>query len=502
MKRIHARFGLVLGLVGSGLLSAGSANAQSAAKAPSAPGYYIQDVTPATPAIPATSVAAPTASVADPAESVYTDCGCADAAPVASSCSSGGCSTGGCSTGGCSSGGCQLGSRLGGRSLLGGGLLSDCESPLCRIGNLFPRYNCELGDPWTLFGNCGRGQCGEEPAVNIGGWIQLGAYSDNNDLFFDGQDDQVNLHQAWLFAEKVAQPGDNGELGFGYRFDILYGTDADDTQSFGNSQDAFGNPRGFDNSPGFNRGGGYGWAIPQAYLEVAKNDWSAKVGHFYTLAGYEVVGATGNFFFSHAITQFNSEPFTHTGAVATYNASDNLTLYGGWTAGWDTGFDQFGNGSTFLGGFSSSLSEDVSLTYITTFGDLGARGDDAYHHSVVLDTTLTERVNWVVAHDLLRVDSTGEDNISLVNYLFYTCNDRLSFGTRNEWWKGDAVTGYTPFGSSFPAGSGSASYYETTVGLNYRINGNTVIRPEFRYDYSPALDFEQETVAMDVVVTF
>lgn len=482
MRRIHAKFGLVLGLVGSGLLSAGSVNAQSTTKAPSAPGYYIQDATTAA----AEVQPAPATSVAAPMESVYTDCGCATAAPAASSC---GCSTGGCSTGGCSTGGCQLGSRLGSR--LGG---SSCTSPLCSIGNLFPRYNCELGDPWTLFG---RG-C-EEPAVNIGGWFQIGAYSDNNDLFFDGQDDQINLHQAWLFVEKVAEAGDNGEMGFGFRFDGLYGTDADDTQAFGNTG-GFAAPRGWDN--GFNRGGGYGWAIPQAYLEVAKNDWSAKIGHFYTLAGYEVVGATGNFFFSHAITQFNSEPFTHTGAVATYNASDDLTIYGGWTAGWDTGFDQNGNGSSFLGGFSTSLSEDMSLTYITTFGDLGARGSDAYHHSVVLDTTLTERLNWVVAHDLLRVDSTGEDNVSLVNYLFYTCNDRLSFGSRNEWWKGDNVTGYAPFGGTFPAAGGSSSYYESTVGMNYRINPNTVIRPEFRYDYSPGLDYEQESVAMDVVVTF
>ena len=480
MKRLNARFGLVLGLVGSGLISAGSVNAQSVTQAPTAPGYYIQDA--AATAAPATAPAA-----AAPATSVYSDCGCATAAPV-SSC--------GCSTGGCSTGGCALGSRLGS---VGGSLnpLSDCESPLCKIGSVFPRYNCPLEDPWTLFG---RG-C-EEPRLNIGGWFQVGGYTDNNDLFFDGQDDQINLHQAWLFVEKVAEPGDDGELGFGYRFDGMYGVDADDTQAFGNTQDAFGNPRGFDNGAGFNRGGGYGWAIPQLYAEVARNDWSVKVGHFYTLAGYEVVGATGNFFFSHAITQFNSEPFTHTGAVGTYNVSDDLTIYGGWTAGWDTGFDQFGNGSSFLGGFSRQLSEDASLTYITTFGDLGARGDDAYHHSIVLDTQMTERVNWVLTSDLLRVRSTGEDNVGLVSYMFYQCNDRLSFGSRNEWWKADGVTDYSPFGGVFPADGGSHSYYESTVGLNYKINGNTVIRPEYRYDYSPALDYDNSGFAMDVVVTY
>ncbi len=458
MKRLHARFGLVLGLVGSTLISAGSADAQTQTNGPAArtaavPGYYIQDATAA------------------PAASVYTDCGCATAAP-ASSC--------GCDTG-CSSG-CNLGSRLSGFGL----------GPLCNFGS-----KCELGDPWTLFG---RG-C-DEPRMNIGGWIQVGGYTDNNDLFFDGQDDQVNLHQGWLFVEKVAEAGENGEMGFGFRFDGVYGTDADDTVAFGNSVDGGGDPRGWDNGPNFARGGGYGWALPQAYIEMAKNDWSVKVGHFYTLIGYEVVTAPDNFFFSHAITQFNSEPFTHTGAIATYNVNDDLTLYGGWTAGWDTGFDQFGNGSNFLGGFSRTLSEDASFTYITTFGDFGARGDDAYSHSMVLDTTLTENVNWVLQSDLLRVGSTGEDNVGLVSYMFHQCNERLSYGTRSEWWKGDSLTGYAPHGGVLPAGGGSHSYYASTVGMNYRINPNLIMRPEYRYDYSPAVDYEQGTFAVDFVATF
>lgn len=468
MKRIHAKFGLVLGLVGSTLISAGSANAQTQTNGPAArtaatTGYYIQD------------------TAAAPAATTYTDCGCATAAPVASSC--------GCETG-CSSGGCRLsglGSRLG----------SDCKSPLCQIGNLFPRNECELGDPWTLFG---RG-C-DEPKLNIGGWIQVGGYTDNNDLFFDGQDDRVNLHQGWMFVEKVAEAGDNGEMGFGFRFDAMYGTDADDTQAFGNTTDGGGNLRGWDNGPNFTRGGGYGWALPQAYIEMAKNDWSVKVGHFYTLIGYEVVTAPDNFFYSHAMTMFNSEPFTHTGAVATYNASDDLTVYGGWTLGWDTGFDQLNNGSSFLGGFSTTLTEDASFTYITTFGDFGWRGSDAYSHSMVLDTTLTENVNWVLQSDLLRVGSTGEDNVGLNSYMFYTCNERLSFGSRTEWWKGDSLTGYAPHGGTLPAGGGSHSYYASTYGMNYKINSNLIMRPEYRYDYSPAVDYEQGTFAVDFVATF
>ena len=98
-------------------------------------------------------------------------------------------------------------------------------------------------------------------------------------------------------------------LDWGYRGDILYGVDAQKTQAYGNNSGSWDNS--FDN-------GVYGWAIPQAYAEVAYGDWSVKVGHFFTIIGYEVVPDVGNFFYSHSYTMFNSEPFTHTGILATY----------------------------------------------------------------------------------------------------------------------------------------------------------------------------------------
>jgi len=319
--------------------------------------------------------------------------------------------------------------------------------------------------PWSLFKN---------ENFTLGGWFQAGYHSESNDLF-NNQPDAFNLHQAYLFAEKVAESKD-GRLGFGFRIDGLYGIDAGDTQSFGN------NPGTFDTDDRFNRGGGFGWAIPQAYGEVAGENWSVKVGHFYTLIGYEVVTAPDNFFYSHAITQFNSEPFTHTGAIGTFNVSEDTTIYAGWTLGWDTGFDQFDGGSNFLGGFSTSLSDRTVLTYITTIGDFGARGSDAYSHSVVFDT--------------------GEDNIGINQYFLYDINDRLAAGVRMEWWKGDAITGYAPHGGVFPAGGGSHSYYDVTVGLNIKPTQNLIIRPEYRYDWSPALGYEEGYAGIDVIALF
>ena len=104
---------------------------------------------------------------------------------------------------------------------------------------------------------------------------------------------------------------------------------------------------------GYN-GGAYGHAIPQAYAEVGFNNLTAKIGHFYTIMGYEVVPATGNFFYSHAFEFYISEPFTHTGALLDYKLAEDVTVLGGWTAGWDTGFSRNG-GSTFIGGLKLQI---------------------------------------------------------------------------------------------------------------------------------------------------
>lgn len=397
----------------------------------------------------ATSYAAPNSYMAAPA------CGACATTPC--------CST---SCGGSCGGGCGL---LSGGSCLSG--LGDC---------------C-LGDPWTLSGAL-HGDC--PPAVNIGGWFQVGYHSDQNDLFFD-RDDELQLHQAWLYAEKAA----TCDSPFGFRADLMYGVDADDTQAFGN------NPGEWDYLNGFDHGA-YGWAIPQLYGEVALGEnVTVKAGHFYTLIGYEVVTAPDNFFYSHAMTMFNSEPFTHTGVLATATLTDSLTAYGGWTLGWDTGFDQLGNGSSWLGGFSYSLSDDAAFTYMSTAGDFGWRGSDAYSHSVVFDTQLTENLNYVAQSDVVRVRSTGEDNVGLNQYFLYTVNDCLGLGARVEWWKGDVLTGYAPHGGVLPA-AGSLSYYAATFGANIKPHANITVRPEVRIDWSPAANYDESYFGVDAYFTF
>ncbi|MCA9049954.1 MAG: porin [Planctomycetaceae bacterium] len=364
------------------------------------------------------------------------------------------------------------------------------EAPVIRLvsGNCCPDTECcapvDCGETACCDIGCGEGCCdfsdgGDGGDIAFGGWVQLGYHNGltplsvarNDYSSFNNHPHRLNLQQGWLYAEKIAD-GTEG-LDWGFRMDAMYGVDASDTS-------AFGNPVGtWDFGGSFERGAGYGFAIPQLYAEVAIGEVSVKAGHFYTLVGYEVVTAPDNFFYSHSLTMFNSEPFTHTGMVATVNASDDVTLYGGWTLGWDTGFSQFAGGNSFLGGFSVPLMEDVTLTYVTTFGDLGWRGDNGYSHSIVIDTTLTENLNWVLQSDFVSADSQtrvnpanqflNDDSVGVNSYMFYTINDWLKAGSRMEWWKGDGT-----------------SHYGITSGINVLLADNFIIRPEIRHQWSPA----------------
>jgi hypothetical protein len=323
----------------------------------------------------------------------------------------------------------------------------------------------------------------EDSPYSVGGWVQMG-YHSRSDGTFNTNPNRVNVHQTWLYAERVAD-GSEG-LDWGFRVDFMYGTDADDTQAFGN------NPGRWDFQNGWDRGGGYGFALPQLYGEVAMGDLSVKAGHFYTLLGYEVVTAPDNFFYSHAMTMYNSEAFTHTGVLGTYTVNEDVTLYGGWTLGWDTGFDQFDGGSNFLGGASVGLTDDLTVTYILTAGNLGWIGE-GYTHSIVADYAVTEKLNYVFQSDLVRVKNAGVgfNTIGINQYLLYHFNDCFGVGGRGEWWKADGQ-----------------SVYAITGGVNYKPHRNFIVRPEVKYQWGDANNAggipvrEGAIFGIDAIVTF
>uniref|UniRef100_A0A7C2P2H2 Porin n=1 Tax=Schlesneria paludicola TaxID=360056 RepID=A0A7C2P2H2_9PLAN len=377
------------------------------------------------------------------------------------------------------------------------------------------KSNGELGDPWTLqslFAN----PCKPDKGWQIGGWTSFGyrnnpdgSFAGNAQVLDDRQEwDRFALDQQYFYIGKTANGNDG--VGFGFRMDMIYGLDGNEAQSFGN------NPGEFDFLNGWDHGS-YEWAMPQLYGEVAVGNHTAKIGHFYTLLGYEVIPATGNFFSSRQLTFYNSEPFTHTGVLVASKVSDRLTLHNGWVLGMDTGFDQLGGGNAYHGGFIFQATEATSLTYMAVFGDLGWRGNGAIN-SVVMSHQWTDRIQTVHQFDVFSsdlelakplgpfgflqadvpanfaIDGIARNSIGLINYAFYEFNDRLKAGVRQEWYKADSV-----------------SYYTLTYGVNVKPHANVIVRPEVRHMWSPGNDlvygdgedlYNQTVFGVDAIVTY
>ena len=80
----------------------------------------------------------------------------------------------------------------------------------------------------------------------------------------------------------------------------------------------------------------YGVAIPQAYVEMGSSDLWVKIGHFYSIVGYEGLPAPNSFFYTKSYSYQFAGPFTHWGGLATWTASERWQFQAGLTNGWDT----------------------------------------------------------------------------------------------------------------------------------------------------------------------
>ncbi|REK22103.1 MAG: porin [Planctomycetota bacterium] len=392
-----------------------------------------------------------------------------------------------------------------------------CATDCCN-GCGCPDIDC--GDPWSLQNHLN--PCGNCYGINWGGWIQVGGTANdqgvkdlqgNSPIRFNHSSTDVMVNQAWLWAGREADTGGCG-FDWGFRVDYVFGYDGNDTQAFGgndwdttwvHSADAAGFPI-------------YSSALPQAYFEVGYNDWIIKLGHFFTIIGYESVPAPDNFFYSRAYTMLYGEPFTHTGVLASYAYSDRVNIHGGYTTGWDAADDNDNDAHTFLGGFDwTSCSGDTTFAWMINAGDWGdgitfdrggtATTGDIYIQSLVLTHRVTCDLTYIIQSDYGANDLGTNTNewYGVNQYLLYDINCCWAAGLRFEWFRDDA-------GVRVPtlAGSTGDDYYAVTGGLNWKPHTNFVVRPELRYDWvngggTPfALGTEDDllTGAVDLIVLF
>lgn len=351
------------------------------------------------------------------------------------------------------------------------GLSSCCDSgSSCGFGS----QGCDsLGcgcAPWTLLDikNC--------YGLKFGGWTQVGYHSRRNAIasrlatngvpgnFNDY--DRVQLQQQWFHAGRVAD-GSNG-LDWGGRLDYVYGTDGQDVQSFGNANGVWDNT--------WDNGGFYGHALPQAYGELAYCNFSMKIGHFFGLGGAEYVPAVNNFFYSRQFNYFNSRPLTLTGALLTTKLDNCTELFHGYAMGWDSGFQD--NGDLYISGFNRQLDDTTSLTFVSNLGRFDQRRNErGQMYSAVLSKQLSCKMTSITQLDYLYTTVTnqngsfnGRNTFAMIQYFIYELDRCWSVGSRTEWYN------Y----SSGINGIRNADLYNQTLGLNYRPNGNLLLRPEIR----------------------
>ncbi len=348
--------------------------------------------------------------------------------------------------------------------------------------------------------------------IEVGGWGDAGiTYSSHNGdhgsnapISFNDRNNEFQLNQLNLFIERAIDT-DSQEWQIGGRVDFLFGTDANKTQATGFDNQILGST----GNKTFNQ---YDVAFPQAYAEIYApigNGLTAKVGHFYTIIGYEVVTAPDNFFYSHAYTMLYGEPFTQSGALLTYQVNDNLSVSGGAVTGWDN-FDKNGGDWSFLGG--ANWTSDDERTGVAVSLISGENGNDSINqnttmYSIVLTHDINDSWHYVFQHDLgITEDGAAPgdnaDWFGINQYLTYDINDQFSAGLRAEWFS-DSDGRISGFG---------ANYYAVSAGVNYSPIAWLKFRPEVRYDwadtngagfaYDNGAENDQVAVSMDMIITF
>jgi hypothetical protein len=275
-------------------------------------------------------------------------------------------------------------------------------------------------------------------------------------------------------------------LAWGGRVDVLYGEDYAFTQAAGlETHQDFANHWNCESGCGGIGGTArLGLALPQAYAEVAWNRLRVKLGHFYTPIGYETVPATGNFFYSHSFTHQYGEPFTHTGALASWQASDRWTLLGGVVNGWDK-FDAVTDRAAFLAGATYKPWHQrytLSAAMITGLEDGSApplMGNRSMY-SVVFDWHVTDRLEVVLQHDYGIQQAGGiggrdAEWYSIYQYAYYTLCEGARVGSRIGWFNDDDGS------RIFPGIPGHM--FEATAGVNVQLGRNIRFRPEVRWNW-------------------
>lgn len=388
--------------------------------------------------------------------------------------------------------------------------------------------NVELDDPFKLGDQL---HCFKKHDILVAGWIaQSYTYNPYNPSDgFNGpvtwldQANKYQLNELYLYGVKPTDTKGSG-WDLGGRVDLLYGTSYRwDTEA------------GLETH--LNSGKFYGLAIPQFYGEVAYNDLKVKIGHFISPVGFYTVGTYNNFFNTIPYTYQYGEPFTHTGFLANYQATDKLNLGAGLIHGWDAFDSSFNKWGGYLGTATLNGNADDSLAFVQVYSHEPTQNaarpfTQRYFQTLVYTRPLkkiSDKLTYVAQSDFGvqgQATMTGKTArwYGFNQYLYWKKNDLWSWGVNFEWFRdeeGFRVTAPVPSPGSpnatgWPRAPGFAgNFYQITFGPRWTPLPNLVVRPNFRADwyhgpnnsenlrpYDGGKRNLQQILATDVIVTF
>ncbi len=367
----------------------------------------------------------------------------------------------------------------------------------------FERFDPRLTDPvsggvipsgqeWYLFG--------EPERAGVFGWIDGGFMGNfaNPASKFNGPYNAVDranepmLNQLYLVGERTL-PQD-GTWGVGGRADLIWGEDFLLAQS-----------TGWEVSPSgrgdWNSGEYYGLAMPQLFATAGSEDLSLKLGHFYSIVGYEGLPAVGNFFYTKSYSYQFAGPFTHWGGLAHWRATDTVEVDAGLVNGWNALSSGYAR-ANFLG---RVRVRNAANTAATSFAIVSGDECDDFspvfapapiltsanrtRYSLLFEYRPTDGVEYVF-HQWLGVQAKGLPYGSsalwtgIDQYLYWSASETWKWGARFEWF--DDVDG-TRVGLNRPSNPNHVplpgNYFSLTLGPNWVPSANVLVRPCFRWDF-------------------